>query len=49
MKFLWERRQPWTVRETGGLLGLLILLDYCLGAALTGGIVPLPIQSYGLP
>lgn len=48
MRFLWERRRPWGVREVGGLLGLLILLDYDLGSAMASGILPL-VQNYGTP
>jgi hypothetical protein len=47
-KFLWERRRRSRVSVLAGVLGLLVLLDYDIGSAMTSGIIPL-VQNFGKP
>ncbi len=48
MRFLWEARQRWGVREYALLLAILVMLDYDVGTAMSDGLLPLT-QNYGKP
>jgi len=47
VKFLWERPRL-TVGRVAAVLGMLVLLDYDIGAAMVSGMLPL-VRIFGGP